>query len=146
MFFGPIKKKTRWPPWHLIGWYIFDFSSETAKRNSTKLDRKKDFNVLYYVCVFGPIGKTRWPPWPLIGWYIFDSSSASIISKHRALRFAPLPHPPPPLPHPCNRTDFNIFEQEAQRATYRTMCHLFDTRSAKVAICVYSSVRKTQPW
>ena len=33
---------------------------------------KKDLNVLYQVCVFGPIGKTRWRPWPLICWYIFD--------------------------------------------------------------------------
>ena len=44
-------KKTRWPPWPLIGWDIFDFS-ETAERNSTKLDRKQDRNVLYKVCVF----------------------------------------------------------------------------------------------
>ena len=51
MFFGPIGK-TRWPPWPLIGWDIFDFSSETAERNSTKLDGKQDFNVLYRVCVF----------------------------------------------------------------------------------------------
>ena len=51
MFFGPIGK-TRWPPWPLIGWDIFDFSSETAERNSTKLDRKQDLNVLYQVCVF----------------------------------------------------------------------------------------------
>ena len=29
LFFGPIGK-TRSPPWHLIGWDIFDFSSETA--------------------------------------------------------------------------------------------------------------------
>ena len=36
VFFGPIGK-TRWPPRTLIGWDIFDFSSE---RNSTKLDRK----------------------------------------------------------------------------------------------------------
>ena len=49
--FGPIGK-TRWPPWPLIGWDIFDFSSETAERNSTKLDRKQDLNVLYQVCVF----------------------------------------------------------------------------------------------
>ena len=45
-------EKTRWPPWSLIGWDIFDFSSETAERNSTKLDRKQDLNVLYKVCVF----------------------------------------------------------------------------------------------
>ena len=51
VFFGPIGK-TRWPPWSLIGWDIFDFSSETAERNSTKLDRKQDLNVLYQVCVF----------------------------------------------------------------------------------------------
>ena len=51
VFFRPIGK-TRWPPWSLIGWDIFDFSSETAEWNSTKLDRKQDFNVLYQVCVF----------------------------------------------------------------------------------------------
>ena len=51
VFFGPIGK-TRWPPWPLIGWDIFDFSSVTAERNSTKLDRKQDLNVLYHVCVF----------------------------------------------------------------------------------------------
>ena len=74
VFFGPIGK-SRWPPWPLIGWDIFDFSSETAERNSTKLDRKQDLNVLTQVCVFGPIGKSRWPLWPLIGWDIFDFSS-----------------------------------------------------------------------
>ena len=62
VFFWSIGKR-RWPPWPLIGWYIFDFfSSKTAERNSTKLDRKQDINVLYQVVFFGPIGKTRWPP------------------------------------------------------------------------------------
>ena len=51
VFFGPIGK-IRSPPWPLIGWDIFDFFSETAKRNSTKLDRKQDLNVFYQVCVF----------------------------------------------------------------------------------------------
>ena len=51
VFFGPIGK-TRWPPWPLIGWDIFDSSSETAEWNSTKLDRKQDLNVLNQVCVF----------------------------------------------------------------------------------------------
>ena len=51
VFFGPIGK-TRWPPRPLIGWDIFDFSSETAEWNSTKLDRKQDLNILYQVCVF----------------------------------------------------------------------------------------------
>ena len=50
-FFGPIRK-TRWSPWPLIGWDIFDVSSETAEQNSTKLDRKQYRNVLYHVCVF----------------------------------------------------------------------------------------------
>ena len=72
VFFGPIGK-IRWPPWPLIGWDIFNFSSETAERNSMKLDMKQDLNVLYQVCVFP--GKTRWLPCPVIGWDIFDFSS-----------------------------------------------------------------------
>ena len=44
--------KNRWWPWPLIGWDIFNFSYETAKWNSTKLDRNQDLNVLYQVCVF----------------------------------------------------------------------------------------------
>ena len=50
VFFGSIRK-TRLPPWPPIGWDIFDFSSETTERNSTKLDGKQDY-VLYQVCVF----------------------------------------------------------------------------------------------
>ena len=46
------REKTKWPTWPLIGWDIFDFSSETTERNSTKLDRKQDLNALYQVCVF----------------------------------------------------------------------------------------------
>ena len=75
VFFRPIGK-TRWPPWPLIGWAIFDFSSETAEWNSTKLDRKQDFNVSSTKYVFfRPIGKARWSPWLLIGGDIFDFSS-----------------------------------------------------------------------
>ena len=51
--FSGRSEKTRWPPWPLIGWEIFDFFSETAGRNSTKLDRKQDINVFYQVCVIG---------------------------------------------------------------------------------------------
>ena len=51
VFFGPIGK-TRWPPWPLIGWDIFDVFSETAEQNSMKLDRKQDLNVLYQICFF----------------------------------------------------------------------------------------------
>ena len=58
VFFGPIGK-TIWPPWPLIGWDIFDFSSETAEQNSTKLDRKQDLNVLYQVCVLGADQKNK---------------------------------------------------------------------------------------
>ena len=67
VFFGPIWK-TRWPPWPLIGWDIFDFSSETVERNSTKLDRKQDLNVLYQVCVFRADRKNK----VAALWDIFD--------------------------------------------------------------------------
>ena len=64
VFFGPIGK-TRWQTWPLIGWDIFDISSETAERNSMKLDRKQDLNVLYQVCIFSgqsvnKIGRLGW--------------------------------------------------------------------------------------
>ena len=49
-FFADLKNKMA--PWPLIGWDIFDFFSETADRNSTKLDRKQYLNVLYQVCGF----------------------------------------------------------------------------------------------
>ena len=58
VFFGQIGK-TRWPPWPLIGWDIFDFSSETAEWNSTKLYRKQDLNVFYQVCVFRADRKSK---------------------------------------------------------------------------------------
>ena len=51
VLFGRIGK-TRWPPWPLIGWDIFDFLSGTAERNSTILYRKQVLNVRYQVCVF----------------------------------------------------------------------------------------------
>ena len=38
---------------------IIDFSSETAERNSIKLDRKQDLNVLYKVYVFRADQKTK---------------------------------------------------------------------------------------
>ena len=72
-FYGTIEK-TRWPPRPLIGWDIFDFSSETIEQNSTKLDRKQELNIPYQVCVFRADRK-RWPHWPLIGWDIFNFSS-----------------------------------------------------------------------
>ena len=35
-----------------MGWDIFNFSSETVEQNSMKLDRKRDLNILYQVCIF----------------------------------------------------------------------------------------------
>ena len=84
VFFGQIWK-TRWPPWPLIVWDLFDFFSETAERNSTKLDRKQDLNVFYQVCVFGLIGKTRWLTQPLIGWDIFDFFSETAEQNSKKL-------------------------------------------------------------
>ena len=73
VFFGRIGK-TRWPPWHLIDWDIFDFSSETAEQNSMKLDRKQDLSVLYQVCVFSGRSEKQ-DGHPVFGWDIFDVSS-----------------------------------------------------------------------
>ena len=67
--------KTRWPPWPLIGWSIFHFSSETANRIQQNLTGSKIWTSFTKFVFFGPIGKTRWPPWPLIGWNIFHFSS-----------------------------------------------------------------------
>ena len=66
VFFGPIGK-TRWRPWPLIGWDIFDFFSETAEGNSQNLIGSKISTSSTKFVFFGLIGKTRWPPWPLIG-------------------------------------------------------------------------------
>ena len=57
--FSGRSEKTRWQPWPLIGWYIFDFSFETAEQNSTKFDSKQDLNVPYQVYVLGPTGKNN---------------------------------------------------------------------------------------
>ena len=76
VFFGPIGK-TRWPPWPLIGWDIFDFFSETAEQNSTKLDRKQDLNVFYQVCVFRADRKNKMAARPLICSDIFDFFSVT---------------------------------------------------------------------
>ena len=66
VFFGPIGI-ARWPPWPLIDWDIFDFFSEIAERNSTKLDRKQDLNVFYLVCVFRTDRKNKMPA-PFYDW------------------------------------------------------------------------------
>ena len=70
VFFGLIGK-TWWPPRHLITGDIFDFSSETAECNLTKLDRKQILNVLYQVCDSRADLKNKLAARPLIGWDIF---------------------------------------------------------------------------
>ena len=82
-FFLPIGKP-RWPPWHLNSWDILDFF-RFAKRNSTKLDRKQDLNVLYHVYFFGEIGKQWWLLYPLIGRDIFDFFSKSMNGIYQNL-------------------------------------------------------------
>ena len=66
---------TRCRPSVVFYFHIFDFFSETAEWNSTKLDRKQDLNALYQVCVFRADRKNKMAPLPLIGWDIFDFSS-----------------------------------------------------------------------
>ena len=56
--------KTRWPPWPLIGWDIFNFFSETTERNSMNLIGSKISTSSAKFVLFGPIGKPKWPPWP----------------------------------------------------------------------------------
>ena len=42
-----------------LTFHILDFSSETTDQNSTKLDSKRDLNVLYQVCVFRAARKNK---------------------------------------------------------------------------------------
>ena len=67
-------RKKKMAPLSLISRDIFDFSTETVKQNSMKLDRKQDLNVVYQVCVFWVNQKKRWLLWLLICWDIFDFS------------------------------------------------------------------------
>ena len=58
-----------------LTFHMFNFSSETAERNSTKLDRKQDLNVLYQVCVFRTDRKNKMADLASDIWDIFDFSS-----------------------------------------------------------------------
>ena len=42
-----------------LTFYIFNFSPAMAEQNSSKLDRKQDFNILYEVFVFQAYRKTK---------------------------------------------------------------------------------------
>ena len=105
VFFGPIGK-TKWPPWPLIGWDIFDFSEETAEWNSTKLDRKQDIKALYQVCVFSGGSENKM------------AALASDLLRHFRLLL-------------CNRwTEFNETWQEARsQGPLPSLC--FSGRSEK---------------
>ena len=69
----------------MIGWDIFDFSSETLEQNLTKLDRKQDLNVLYQVCVFqvDSVNKNRCPGWSI-------KNVVQCTPMHNMLSFGPL--------------------------------------------------------
>ena len=41
----------------MIGWAIFDFSSETAERDSKTFDNKQDINIFYKVVFFSLMSK-----------------------------------------------------------------------------------------
>ena len=74
VFFGPIGK-TKWRPWPLIGWDIFDFSSETVKGIWRNLIGSKISTPSTKFVFYSWIRKTKWPPWPMICWDIFNFSS-----------------------------------------------------------------------
>ena len=117
VFFGPIGK-TRWPPWPLIGWHIFDFFSETAERNSRKLDRKQDLNVLYQVCVFRADRKNKM------------AALASDWLRHFRLLF-------------CNRwTEVKETWQEARfQCPLPSLCFFRADRKNKMAALAYDWLR-----
>ena len=75
--FSGRSEKTRWPPWPLIGWNIFDFFLKPLNGFPRNLTGSKVLTSSTKFVFFGPIGKTRWPPWPLIDWDIFDSSETA---------------------------------------------------------------------
>ena len=70
--FGQIGKATR-PTWPPIDWAIFYFSSESAERNSTNLERMRGQHPLPSFFYFRVIGKPIWPP----GFWLVESFSTS---------------------------------------------------------------------
>ena len=55
--FFQVDWKNKMAAWPLTAWDIFDISSETAERDSTKLDKRQDLNVLIQFLFFGRIRK-----------------------------------------------------------------------------------------
>ena len=67
--FMPIGKR-RWPPWSLIGWDIFDFSSEATERIQRNLSGSK-ISTSSTKFVFSGRSEKQKDARPLIGWAIF---------------------------------------------------------------------------
>ena len=153
--FGSIGKP-RWSPQLLIAWDIFDFSSETAERNSTKLYRKQYLNFLYHVCVFGPIWKPSCPPKPLNGSTIFDVSSETAEQNSTKLTtkqdlnvlYHGLIGKPRWLPLPLIGLDVFNFSEKAEQNSMK----LDRKQDLDVLyhVCVFRADRKTRiavlPW
>ena len=61
VFIGPNGNKI-WRTWPLIGWEIFDFSSENVEWNSTKFDRSQISGAYTKFIFFRPMEKPTWLP------------------------------------------------------------------------------------
>ena len=84
VFFRPIRK-TRWLPWPLIGWDIFDFSSETLHGIQRNLTGSKILVSPTKFGFFGSIRKTRWLSLPLIGLSPFHNWRTTTL-QHFAIK------------------------------------------------------------
>ena len=132
-------ENTRWLPWPLIGWDIFDFFSETANRIQWNWTGSKISMSYTKFVFFGPIGKTRWPPWPLIGWDIFDFSSE--IAEQNSMKLD-------------RKQDLNVLYHLASCQVSLNTVQRFQRKSrkcvsqseARAAILLFQLARKTQTW
>ena len=79
--------------------YIFDFFSETAEQNLTKLNRKQELIILYQLCVFRANQKTNMACWvAVLSWSIIDFLYLFSTAKHYSTKLD-------------RRQDLNIFCQ-----------------------------------
>ena len=81
VFFGPIRK-TRWPPWPLIGWDILDFSSETAEPNSKKRQEARSQRPLPSLCFLGRSEKQAGRP----GLWLAETFSTSSLKPLNGIK------------------------------------------------------------
>ena len=115
MVFGPIWI-TRWPPWPLIGWDIFNFSSETAIGNSTKPDRKQDLNDLDQICGF---------------WANRKKMAALVSDRLRHFLTSPL--------KPLNRIQWNLTGSKKQDLNVLYQVCVFSDRSGENKMAALAS-------